>query len=457
MRSRACLAAVVGFGALGFSRTARAENTEPFFYSDDAAMAAGSVVASTRDAGAIWYNPSGLGGVKRGQIDLSGSAFGVRFRTVPDALRTRLPGSTQSVTLGSADIFSAPHALGLVRNINESVSFGFGFYVTARDVRTAQSEAETTGPSITDPAVTARYRQRLDLSIDDTRYHFGPAIGWEVTEGVRLGASLFGTYGKRNGFAQFVISSEGTSAAGASTLFSIGQQRYAFSYFGLQPQVGVQWDPAPDWTLGVLVRAPELLLSSSSEGASITATGLVAPGATPAATFALEAPNQSFPTFTIVAPLRTVVGAAYQIAPRTWVSGEIDVQAGFSNQGIEQATVVNGRAGAHFRVTDKLGVGFGVFTDRATPPRLGDNFTDERVDAYGATAGIELRTPLSLSEHPAPDALVLSTTIALKYAIGFGSVRAADVDLVTFGDPPPREVDVVYHTILPYIGSAILF
>jgi hypothetical protein len=54
-------------------RLVRADNTEPFFYSDDAAMTGGTVVASTRDAGAIWYNPAGLGGIRRGQIDLSGS------------------------------------------------------------------------------------------------------------------------------------------------------------------------------------------------------------------------------------------------------------------------------------------------------------------------------------------------------------------------------------------------
>lgn len=168
------VAAVVMFGALTSARTARAENTEPFFYSDDAAMTAGSVVATTRDAGAIWYNPGGLGGIRRGQIDLSGSAFGVRIRTVPDALRTNLPSGQQSVTLGSVDIFSAPHALGLVRNLSESVAFGFGFYVTARDIRTAQSQLETTGPSIGNAAVTARYRQRLDLSIDETSLPLRP-------------------------------------------------------------------------------------------------------------------------------------------------------------------------------------------------------------------------------------------------------------------------------------------
>jgi hypothetical protein len=134
------------------------------------------------------------------------------------------------------------------------------------------------------------------------------------------------------------------------------------------------------------------------------------------------------------------------------------VQAPFSNQGIEQALVINGRAGARFRISEKLGAGFGLFTDRAIEPRLGDEFTDERVDTYGVTTGLELRTPLSLTEHAEPDALVLSTTLAIKYAVGIGSVRAADIDLVDSSAViPPRAVDVIYHTILPYIGSGILF
>mgnify|MGYP002381664649 CR=1 FL=1 len=117
-----CTGLVVLFSA----KSAAADNTEPFFYSDDAAMTAGAVSAITRDAGAIWYQPAGLGGIKRGSIDLSGSAFGVRIRSVPNALVTTFPSGTRSVTLDSTDIFSAPHALGFVRHISDTVSIGAG-------------------------------------------------------------------------------------------------------------------------------------------------------------------------------------------------------------------------------------------------------------------------------------------------------------------------------------------
>lgn len=449
--------AIVTMGLVAAPRTSRADNTEPFFYSDDAAMTGGAVVAWTRDAGAIWYNPGGLGGVRRGQIDLSGSAFGVRIRRVPDALGTTLPGGRQSVTLDSVDIFSAPHAIGLVRNLTDDLAIGFGFYITARDVRTAESEVDVNGPALTDPSVTGRYRQRLDLSIDQTRYHFGPALGWEITPGLRIGASLFGTYGKQNGFTQYALAAEADTPAGQSTQAALAQIRLAFSYFGIQPQGGLQWEPAPDWSLGLLLRGPEFLLTSSSNGATLETSGVLAPGQPGDARFLLAKPDVGFPAFTMVAPVRVIAAVARRLAPRTFVSAELDVQAAYTSSGIEQSTVINGRAGARFAVSEKLSAGVGLFSDRSPEPRLGDTFTDERIDHYGIATGIELRTPLSLTDKPEADALVLSTTIALKYALGFGSVRAEEVDLTSTAAIPPREVDVVYHTIVPYIGSGILF
>lgn len=445
----------IGFVILTLAREAHAGNSDSFYYSDDAAMTAGSVVAKTRDAGSIWYNPAGLGGNQRGQIDLSATTFAIRIRKVPRALSTTVPESASNdVDLDSADFFSAPHALTLIRNVSDSVSLGFGLFVTKRDVRTAQSELTFRGASGTTPPVNLDYRQRLDLQGDLTTYHAGPSIGWQIAPTFRVGLSIFGTYGKSSSFAQYVLDAK---SASADTLgFAIVQDRNVFSYIGTQAAAGVQWEPAAEWHVGVLLRSPELLWTSSIDGVGIAASGSVGPpGSAPEATFALVHPDTKFPATTMVAPARGILGAARSFGA-SWVSAELDATLPVLNQGIDLVPAINGRAGARFVVNETFGFGFGLFTDRATQRNVGTLLGDDKVDFYGAAAGLQLRTPLSLTKNPSPDALVLSTTLAARYAIGFGSARAVDIDL-TRTDTPERVASVVYHEIIPYIGSGVLF
>lgn len=449
------LGLAVGFLVLASARRAQAGNSDSFYYSDDAAMTAGSVVAKTRDAGSIWYNPAGLGGNQRGQIDLSATTFAIRIRKVPRALSTTVPqGGTNDVELDSADFFSAPHALTLIRNVSDSVSLGFGLFVTQRDVRTAQSELSIAGTSPTTPSVPLDYRQRLDLQADVTTYHAGPSVGWQLSPSFRLGLSVFGTYGKSNSFAQYVLDAK--SASGDALAFALVQDRTAFTYIGSQATAGLQWDPTPEWNVGLTLRSPELLWTSSADGVGIAASGSVGPpGVEPEATFGLAHPDIQFPATTIVAPARAILGVARSFAA-TWISAEVDATMPVKNQNIDLVPTINGRAGARVVLSDAFGLGVGVFTDRSTQRAVSSTLFDDRVDFYGLAAGLQLRTPLSLTKNPAPDALVLSTTLAARYAIGFGDARAVDVDLAN-PDTPERTASVVYHEIIPYIGSGVLF
>jgi len=53
-RKAAALGLGVALGVVAVPRAARAGNTDSFYFSDDAALAAGAVTARTRDSGAIW-------------------------------------------------------------------------------------------------------------------------------------------------------------------------------------------------------------------------------------------------------------------------------------------------------------------------------------------------------------------------------------------------------------------
>ena len=67
---------VAALALLCASRTAAAQNADSFFFGDEAALASGAVVASGTDSGALWYNPAGFGGLRRGLISASASKIG---------------------------------------------------------------------------------------------------------------------------------------------------------------------------------------------------------------------------------------------------------------------------------------------------------------------------------------------------------------------------------------------
>jgi hypothetical protein len=46
-------------------------------------MMGGAVAAAVRDGSAAWYNPAGLGGVERDQIDASASVYTLRQYSAP--------------------------------------------------------------------------------------------------------------------------------------------------------------------------------------------------------------------------------------------------------------------------------------------------------------------------------------------------------------------------------------
>ena len=346
--------AAVGLLAFVWPAAARAGNADSFYYSDDAALSAGSVVAMTRDSGAIWYNPAGLGGNARGEVDFNGTALGLRIRPVPKALSTRVAGdpNVESSSLNATDFFSAPHALTFIRNVTPQLSVGFGLYVTSFELRNAESQTSFNGTAPSDAGtppstVAGTYRQRIDVQLQGTAYHAGPAIGYAISPDLRVGATLFGTYSKAAGFSQYFIDFNDRGTPPTTVASFLAQDRELLTYIGIRAQGGVQYDAKPDWHLGLLVRSPEFLITSSDDGAGLETVGLAGPGITGKVTTALTNPKSPFSTFDIVTPMRVIASVSHDFAPKTWLAAEADFQTGVSTTGLEQRFTVNGRVGGN--------------------------------------------------------------------------------------------------------------
>lgn len=427
---------------------ASAQNAEGFFYSEDAALLAGAVTARPADNGSLWYDPAGLAAIERGRVSANGSVFGLRLRSVPAALETRVGGAFVELDSDSADIIAVPNALTFAFQVTDGVTIGAGLFVTERDVRKSADDAiEEPLPDIDGATLS----ERIDVQSDVTKYHLGPGIGFRLAQGLRLGVAVFATYRTESSIAQLALG----YASPDGNAHEIIQGTVNTTIIGLTGSVGLQADLGQHVHLGVVARPPELFLHGSSDGGAVGAQSqsLEAPALSELQVARAVDPESGS---SMVAPPRFTAGVLISPYRELEIGADVDLSTGLDNPALDisRSLVVNGRAGVRGMVSPHVVLGGGVFTDFSPESGLGDFLGAEVIDWFGGIFGVTLRTPLALADAPdEPEALVLSTTLAARYAIGIGEARA-----IAIGDVEELLVrDVVYHDIMPFFGSSILF
>lgn len=429
-----------------FAPRARAGNDDGVLLGNEAAMAAGAVTATVSDGSGTWYNPAGLARVQRATLDLSGSATMLRIADTPALLRST--GGAQAS--GSYyEFLGIPSAVTMVRVLEPRLVLGLGIFVP-------EQTGHTDNVSLTEEMADSITQWQLAVQQSSSTYYAGITLAYEAAPTLRIGATLFGTY-RQNGVTTLFFGGETERGVATTAGFARGSLVSQQSV-SIELGAGLQWDFAPEWTLGVSLRSPGLLLGSLFKDTTATFDASDAAGITG---FGLSSGDGLEPTFDVVTPARLRAGIVYR-----WRGGSIafdgDVQHELDRPGIgiARSWVGGARVGALFQLTEEVRFGAGVFTD-LDATRNTQKFGDTLVDFFGATAGFEIRSPHVLgSGERAPD-LVFVNTFALRYAFGLGKVGGRLVDRAGLAMPDAAfetvAVDTFVNEISLHLGSAVLF
>ncbi len=341
-----------------------------------AALMGGAFTAVSDDPSGCYYNPSGVMRVTHESFSLSANLNEFQQETREDFL------SGRDVVLRSSQI--VPTFWGVVRPI------GGGrvcFSVVVPDFTNLQAHKSL--PSVTLGGVPGDLT--VDLISEDAIYLIGPSYARGFGR-FSLGASLFVAY--RKSLAQLralFIDRSGGIEENFTSADSSG--------YGLTGALGGMYDLSERISLGLVYRPPGRIRSDrrvSEEGFNGPAGAISREG------------SQQTGTITEELAQSVTVGGAYRPSERFLISADLSAHApisyGSGNLLVRKRSVYNLAFGTEYRPAQSWRFLAGVFTDQGSAPE-----PTNRINIYGASAGVSLETPQS------------STTLGLVGSGGAGN------------------------------------
>jgi hypothetical protein len=449
---------------------ARAGNLDSFPLGNEAAMTGGAVVASTHDVAATWYNPAGLAAITRDSVDGSGSAIAYRNATFPSAIRVRVPGSGVDGDGKNVSIMTVPASLAVAKLISPRLAGGVGIFTPRQDEVNASTSPElhgTTSPG----GVPYAYKTSYGVVQSAATYYAGGALGYRLSDSLRIGGGIFAVYERIGSFFDFGSSLD----VGGNTSTGVLERKGTIEVFGARATAGVQWVPGDDWEVGLVVRSPVLAFAGTQRITGIDQATV--PGQAPS--LVLSDRDLTPRNVEVAEPVRVHAGFARHF-PKGWIGMSVDYQFSQDNSdGTPLFTDVwNAQVGGRGWLFPWLSLGAGLFTDRSNIPLQSkrgadidqiDHIGSARINYYGGMIGAEYRRRYDASKSVLADPLApsktraggleFSTTIGLRYARGRGTVQGARIEPLTSApnDYVPIPTDVTVHEVNLHIGSAVYF
>jgi opacity protein-like surface antigen len=425
---------------------ARAGNEDEFFLGNRAALTAGAVTASVRDGSATFNNPAGLANADRSSIDVSASAYCVRFYHAPRFLGVD-SGSSQDASV--KEFLAIPTEIAYLRRLGEGVSLGLGYFVP-------RSSDFVLRENLDAPDSNGTSNFGLNLRQSRTDYLFIAAVGARATPWLRLG---FG------GSASLENKVDAAALFGSVTRGTMTQKSLQIDEFtttwavGMELSAGLQVDVTPELTIGVTLRSPRLRVWQDVAGRNNTSAAALEPNREPSLITTSSDVKADGHTVAFVRAGRYIVGMALKLGAGT-LHADVDLQPALRDPGagVERRLTLNGRVGYTYELSPHLALGAGLFSDRATEPQ-GASLVGAQGDFYGGTVGFELNNLHRLAAGESAESLQLSTVFALRYATSAGSTT-------TLLAHPEQPVSLLFqeergsikvHEIGLHVGSALHF
>lgn len=450
---RTSLAVTATLCLLSAAPATRAGNTYSFFLGNMAALSGGAVTVVGDDGASLWYNPAGLAVSRRDRIDLSGSAYTLRIHDYPRVLRGDIPELSDQddpkLDLSSTELFSVPSAIAYVRHLSDDLSLAFGLFVPLRDEFSSTAELSLdVGLGHLDASV--------ELEAASTVYTGIVGLGWRVGPRLRLGAAL-ALYYQAIEVSQtllFGYDARGPmdQSQGNGAFIQQGEgERFGFNVF-----VGAQWQLAPEWGLGLVVRTPLIQIYESVEQRLFLLDAAIAPDGSARVETTFLPMRQSGFEASVAFNFAFTLAFAWTPDDTSFLSLELDLKPGSKDDEIEREFVWNLRLGGVFPLSDTFRFGAGVFTDNSWEPDPTEAWVDQ-VDFYGLATGIYFETPIALRDNDA-SSLIFTSTIGLRYALGLGTtLRARATPFGIDTDPGRVAIDLTFHELGIHVGSGLRF